>query len=175
MLLSIHKQSMFSVPQSSGCLTWVSFPWTRHRCSSSGDLGYGLPAGWSHTLHLWHRRHSRAGAPHTDWVQMPHPYCAFQCHVEAPGWAIDDKRKVSLHVIHMQSDATLSILYYTHSIQCCALLPVADQASSEFPGSHRSQKIWAWTAHSLCGQARSVGCSCFYPIVVQPPEFLWAS
>lgn len=90
------------------------------------------------------------------------------------GQSMTNRKYVSLHVVHMQSDVTLPILYctYTHSIRCCALLPVAVQASSEFPASHRSHKRWAWTDQSLCGQARSVGWSCFYPIVVQPPEFL---
>lgn len=67
-------------------LTLISSPLTRHRCSSSGDRGYALPAGWSRTPHQWHRRHSRAEAPHINSAQTPLLYCASLCHAEAPKW-----------------------------------------------------------------------------------------
>lgn len=55
------------------------------------------------------------------------------------------------------------------------MLPAADRASSECPGSHTSHRRWVWTARSRCGPARSEGCSYSYPAAARPPEFLSAS
>lgn len=65
-------------------LTWAFFPWTWHRCSSTAGPGFASPAGWSHTLRLWHRRHSHAAGPHTGWARTPRLCCVSRCLSEAP-------------------------------------------------------------------------------------------
>lgn len=65
-------------------LTWVSFPWTWRRCSSTAGPGSVLPAGWSHTQPQWHRHHNHVAGPHTSWGRRRHLCCVSRCPSGVP-------------------------------------------------------------------------------------------